>query len=60
MSQQAQIISLSTPHAWALDAYRQLLLSSDPNLGLVLRSCLILTAFGAGFLSLAWGFLRLE
>jgi ABC-type multidrug transport system permease subunit len=60
MSRQAQQISLVTPQAWALDAYRQLLLSPDPNLGIVTQSCLVLTAFGAGFLVLAWGSLKLE
>lgn len=57
MPEQAQQVSLVTPHAWALDAYRQLLLSSEPNLAIVARSCLVLTAFGVGFLALAWWFL---
>jgi ABC-type multidrug transport system permease subunit len=58
MPEQAQQVSLVTPHAWALDAYRQLLLSADPNLALVVRSCLVLCAFGAGFLVLAWWLLK--
>ena len=55
-----------TPHAWALDAYRQLLLRPapgvdiTPNLEIVARSCLVLTGYGAGFLALAWALLRLE
>jgi ABC-type multidrug transport system permease subunit len=53
-------LSLVTPHAWALDAYRQLLTSAQPNLTLVLHACLVLGAFGVGFLSLAWWFLKLE
>jgi ABC-type Na+ efflux pump permease subunit len=60
MPEQAQQISLVTPHAWALDAYRQLLLSPDPNLDLVARACLVLCGFGAGLLALAWGLLRLD
>ena len=60
MSHQAQLISKVTPQAWALDAYRQLLLNSDPNLGMVTCSCLVLTGFGAGFLALAWWSLKLE
>jgi hypothetical protein len=52
-------LSRATPHAWALDAYRQLLTRDDqsaalaPNLAIVVRSCLVLTGFGAGFLGLA-------
>jgi ABC-type multidrug transport system permease subunit len=60
MPEGARTASLITPHAWALDAYKQLLVSPDPNTGLVVVSCLVLTAFGAGFLALAWVFLRLE
>ena len=59
-------VSHVTPHAWALDAYRQLLMRPapgveiEPNLGIVVRSCLVLTGFGAGFLALAWSLLRLD
>src|SRR5262249_34556596 len=59
-------VSHVTPHAWALDAYRQLLVRGDagaafaPNLRVVTRSCLVLAAFGGGFIALAWGLLRLE
>jgi ABC-type multidrug transport system permease subunit len=60
MPEQAQQVSLVTPHAWALDAYRQLLLSPAPNLAMVVKSCLVLGGFGAGFLALAWWFLKLE
>jgi ABC-type Na+ efflux pump permease subunit len=60
MPDQMQQISRVTPHAWALDAYRQLLTSPEPNLRLVAQACGVLAAFGVGFLALAWGFLRLE
>jgi ABC-type multidrug transport system permease subunit len=53
-------VSLATPHAWALDAYMQLLLNPVPNLVIVGTACLVLAAFGAGFLGLAWWFLRLD
>jgi ABC-type multidrug transport system permease subunit len=59
-------VSHITPHAWALDAYRQLLMRQSagvelvPNLEIVTRSCLVLSAFGIGFLALAWWFLRLD
>ncbi len=58
-------VSQITPHAWALDAYRQLLQrpapgAEGPNLEIVARSCLVLTGFGLGFLALAWGLLRLD
>lgn len=46
--------SLATPHAWALDAYAQLLGSPTPDVGVVLTGCAALVAFGVGFLALAW------
>jgi ABC-type multidrug transport system permease subunit len=46
--------SLVTPHAWALDAYSQLLGSPTPDVGVVLTACGVLLAFGTGFLALAW------
>ena len=60
MPERTQQLTFVTPHAWALSAYRQLLLSPDPNLTAVWQSCLVLSAFGAGFFALAWGMLRLE
>jgi ABC-type multidrug transport system permease subunit len=60
MPERTQQLTFVTPHAWALSAYRQLLLSPDPNLSAVAQACLVLTAFGAGFFALAWGTLRLE
>jgi ABC-type multidrug transport system permease subunit len=55
-------ISLGTPHGWALDAYKQLLIPGvvSPDLARVGEACLVLTGFGTGFLALAWWFLKLE
>ncbi len=53
--------SLVTPHAWALDAYRQLLANpAGPNLSVVIQSCAVLAAFGVGLILLGWALLRLE
>jgi ABC-type multidrug transport system permease subunit len=61
MPENMQRLSLITPHAWALVAYRQLLANpGPPNLELVVQSCLALVGFGVGFLVLAWIFLRLD
>jgi linearmycin/streptolysin S transport system permease protein len=61
MPEAMQEISRVTPHAWALDAYRQLLRSEgQPNLQMVSEACVILAAFGVGFVALAWWFLKLE
>ena len=49
-------LSKVTPHAWALDAYEHLLYPDattvDP--GVVLLDCGVLTAFGLGYLAVAW------
>lgn len=50
--------SLVTPHAWALDAYSQLLVNPQPELTVVGTACLALLGFGTAFLTLAW--LRLD
>ncbi len=60
MPEQMQELSRITPHAWALDAYRQLLTNPTPDLTLVAQACAVLAAFGGGFLALAWSLLRLE
>jgi ABC-type Na+ efflux pump permease subunit len=60
MPERMQQLSRLTPHAWALDAYRQLLTSSAPNLVLVGQACGVLAAFGVGFVVLAWWVLRLD
>ncbi|MDB5308414.1 MAG: ybhR 1 [Gemmataceae bacterium] len=52
--------SLVTPHAWALDAYSQLLGNPHPELTVVTTACLVLLGFGAVFLALAWWRLDLE
>jgi ABC-2 type transport system permease protein len=53
-------ISHVTPHAWALDAYQQLLLNPDPNLVIVAGACAALVGFGAAFLALAWWLMRVD
>ena len=60
MPERMQQISLVTPHAWALDAYKQLLTNPMPILPMVWESCLVLTGFGVVLLALAWRMLRLE
>jgi ABC-type multidrug transport system permease subunit len=63
MPEQTQQLTLLTPQGWALDAYRELLDPSGralPNLAIVGRACEVLTAFGVGFLALAWSILRLD
>jgi ABC-2 type transport system permease protein len=60
MPEQMQQISRVTPHAWALDAYKQLLTNPKPELEIVLEGCLVLAGFGAGFLALAWWCLKLD
>jgi len=61
MPEQMQVISRFTPHAWALDAYNQLLLNlENPNLKVVAIACGVLTAFGLAFVLLAWWLLRLD
>lgn len=60
MPESMKQISRVTPHAWALDAYNQLLTSPDPNLVIVSQACAVLAAFGVGFLLIAWAALRLD
>jgi ABC-type multidrug transport system permease subunit len=54
MPEQMKTASLVTPHAWALDAYAQLLASPNPDVTAVLTSCGVLLGFGALFTALAW------
>jgi ABC-2 type transport system permease protein len=61
MPQRMQEISNFTPHAWALDAYKQLLANPGTiQLNLVIWACLVLAGFGVAFTALAWWFLKLE
>ncbi len=63
MTESAQALSWFTPHGWALAAYRELLGDDPqyiPDLWVVAESCGVLTAFGTGFLGLAWWLLRLD
>jgi ABC-type multidrug transport system permease subunit len=60
MSEPLQTLTRFTPHAWALDAYRELLIVPAPRLDIVAQACGVLTAFGLGFVLLAWWFLKLE
>ncbi|HEY1192505.1 MAG TPA: ABC transporter permease [Gemmata sp.] len=60
MPEQMKTVSLVTPHAWALEAYNQLLASPTPNVSLVLTACGALCAFGSAFTALAWWRMDLE
>jgi ABC-type multidrug transport system permease subunit len=60
MPEAVQPYTYLTPHAWALDAYTELLVSATPKLETVRRACEVLAAFGAGFVVLAWVCLKLE
>jgi len=42
-----QNVSLATPHAWALIAYKELLTNNRPNMQSVLGCCAVLASFGA-------------
>ncbi|MCS6851186.1 MAG: ABC transporter permease [Gemmataceae bacterium] len=58
MPEMMQNASWLTPHAWSLAAYRELLLSTNPNLGIVARACGTLVGFAAMFLGFAWWLLK--
>jgi ABC-type multidrug transport system permease subunit len=60
MPEAMQQFSLFTPHAWALVAYKQLLTTPAPDLMIVFEACAVLSAFGAGFIALAWFLLKLD
>ncbi len=60
MPEQMKTVSLVTPHAWALDAYSQLLAAPNPDVTAVFTSCAVLLAFGAAFTALAWWRMDLE
>lgn len=54
MPEKMKTASLATPHAWALDAYAQLLASPTPDSAFVLTACGVLCAFGTVFTLVAW------
>jgi ABC-type transport system involved in cytochrome c biogenesis permease component len=61
MSEQMKRVSLVTPHAWALDAYRQLLANpGGVQVDRVAEACGVLVMFGVGFVGMAWWMLRLD
>ena len=60
MPESVREFSLVTPHAWALDAYAQLLTNPQPEAGVVAEACAALAGFGALFLALAWWRMDLE
>lgn len=45
-------VSLATPHAWALIAYKELLTRDSPNVRLIAECCGMLTLFGFVFFTL--------
>jgi ABC-2 type transport system permease protein len=60
MPEKMKTASLATPHAWALDAYSQLLASPTPDPAFIAQACGVLLAFGAVFTLLAWWRMDLE
>ncbi len=60
MPEQMKTVSLVTPHAWALDAYNQLLATPTPDVSTVLTACGALCTFGAAFTVIAWWRMDLE
>jgi ABC-type multidrug transport system permease subunit len=55
LPEQMQRLSWFTPHAWALDAYQQLMANpSMPDLARVGTDCGVLAGFGVAMLALAW------
>jgi ABC-2 type transport system permease protein len=60
MPENMKAASLVTPHAWALDAYSQLLATPTPDVGFIALACGVLLAFGVGLTLVAWWLLDLE
>jgi ABC-type multidrug transport system permease subunit len=60
MPEQMKEISRVTPHAWALDAYSQLLINPQPEISIVAQACHVLVGFGLVFTLFAWWRLKLE
>jgi ABC-2 type transport system permease protein len=53
-SELMQKVGLITPHAWALIAYDQILNRPDPEVSVVVKSCLVMLAFAGGFFAIGW------
>jgi ABC-2 type transport system permease protein len=49
-----QKIGLITPHAWALIAYGQILNSPEPELTVVIQSCLMMSTFAVAYFAVGW------
>jgi ABC-2 type transport system permease protein len=60
MPEKMKTASLATPHAWALDAYAQLLATPNPDPTVIATACCVLLGFGAAFTALAWWRMDLE
>jgi ABC-2 type transport system permease protein len=60
MPESLRELSRITPHAWALDAYSQILANPEPQANIVMTACGALLAFAILFLSLAWWRMRLD
>ncbi len=60
MPEEMREVSRVTPHAWALDAYSQLLVNPMPEVSIVAQACAVLIGFGLVYLLVAWWFLRLD
>jgi ABC-2 type transport system permease protein len=60
MPEKMKAVSLVTPHAWALDAYSQLLATPNPDPAFIATACGVLLAFGAVFTVIAWWRMDLE
>ncbi|WP_020469004.1 ABC transporter permease [Zavarzinella formosa] len=60
MPETMRMVSHVTPHAWALDAYQQLLINPEPNILIISRACGVLVLFGLASLTVAWKMMRLD
>ena len=60
MPEEMKRFSYVTPHAWALDAYQQLLSNPDPAWNIVFGACGILCLFALSFTAAAWWLIDLD
>ncbi|QVL30476.1 ABC transporter permease [Telmatocola sphagniphila] len=60
MPEEMKSFSYITPHAWALDAYSQLLVNPIPAWNVIGLSCGVLCLFAFGFMMLAWWRIQLD